>query len=251
MRRAICKALQQSQKSESQAAELSAKIAVDCKRELLIYLSAWLLGLDSNNTATAAERAEVQNLTQMSLEKWVQLQLDATRFGNDLKEAESKEKEAIALLDKDAPYRGATKIFAGATAKSQIKVLQNNMVAAQKHREGMSEAVKRNVVERQRSGETFLRDCLRQWDKLASTQALGKESGAILNRMTKETNAIWVGHLKQQTEDFDRIAKVFGNLHEVYKDPSATPLQQHNVPSPQEQIDVHLEQGNSYDLRKE
>ena len=25
-------------------------------------------------------------------------------------------------------------------------------------------------------------------------------------------------------------AKVFGNLHEVYKDPTATPLQQHNRP---------------------
>ena len=251
MRRAICQALQQSQKLESQVAEHSAKIAVDCKRDLLIHLSAWLLGLKSPNALTVAERAEIQGLTQMPLGEWVQLQLDALETEKDLKEAEAKEKEAIALLDKMAPYRTATKMFAGAESKSQIKTLQNNVTAAQRQRESMSQALKKNVAERRKLGETFFRDCLRHWDKLASTQALGKEAGAILDRMTKETNAIWVNHRRQQREDLDPVAKVFENLHESYKDTPVAPPQQHNVPSPQEQSDGHLEQGNSYDFREE
>lgn len=251
MRRAICQALQQSQRSESQAAELSAEIAVKCKGELLFNLSAWLLGLNSAIALTATERKEIQDLTQMPLEKWIQLQSIALQTENDLKVANGKEKEALTLLQNHAPFGTVTKMLAGAESKTQIKALQDNVAAAQKHRESVSQALKKNVAERQRFGEMFFRDCLRQWDRLASTQALGKESGAILDRMTQETNAIWVGHLKQQTEDFDRIAKVFENLHEIYKAPPATPPQQHNVPHPQEQSDIHLEQGNSYDFREE
>ena len=251
MRRAICQALQQSQQSESQTAELSAKIAVNCKRELLLHLSAWLLSLNSANALTAAERKEIQDLTQMPLEKWIQLQAMALQTENELKEANGKEKEALTFLQNHAPFGTVTKMLAGAESKTQIKALQDNVEAAQKHRESVSQALKKNVAERQKLGELFFRDCLRQWDKLASTQALGKETGAILDRMTNEINAIWVGHLKQQTEDFDRIARVFENLHEIYKDRPATPPQQHNASPPQEQSDMHLEQGNSYDFREE
>ena len=249
-RRAIYLALQQSQKSESLAAQQSAKIAVNCKRELLIYLSAWLLELSSVNALTAAERTEIQSLTQMPLEKWVPLQLEAIQFEKDLKGAVGREKEAISLLDKAAPYRAATKMFAGAESKSQIKSLQNDVAAAQKRRENHSKAVDANVKKRQEFGEAFFRDCLRQWDKLASTQALGKEAGAILNRMTQGTNAIWAGHLKQQAECNDLIGKVFQNLDESYKQTPTTLLPQYVAPAPQEQSDADIPQGNLYDLKE-
>jgi len=86
--------------------------------------------------------------------------------------------------------------------------LENNVAAAQKHREDLSKQRGDNVKTRQALGEAFFRDCLRQWDKLALTRALGKETGVIRNRMTQETNALWMGHLKQQTEDLDQIAKL-------------------------------------------
>lgn len=248
IRRDISQDLQQSQKSESHAAELSAKVAVNCKGDLLIFLSAWLLELNSANVLTGAEREEVQSLTQMPLDKWIQLQATAVQNEKNLKEAESKEKEAIALRNKKAPFGAATKVFADAESKRQIKVLQDNVAAAQKHHASASDAVQKNVAERQRLGEMFFRDCLGRWDKLALTRALGKEAGVILNHMTQKTNALWVEHRKQQAGEIDRIAKLLEDLRESYKDTPASLHHPRKVPSPQEQSEVHLGQGNSYDF---
>jgi len=248
-RRVISQALQQSQKSESHAAELSAKVAVDCKRDLLIFLSAWLLGLNPANALTGAEREEIQSLTQMPLDRWIQLQANAVQNQKDLTEAGSRGKEAIALRYK-APFGAVTKVFADAESRRQIKVLQDNVAAAQKHQASVSEAARKNVAERQRLGEMFFRDCLRQPDKLASTQALGKETGLIVNRMTERTNALWVGHRKQQAGELDQIAKLLEDLRDSYKDvpPPRVAPPPRIAPSPQEQSDVQIGQGNSYDF---
>lgn len=237
-RRAICRALQQSQKSESQIAERSGQIAVNGKRELLLLFSEWLLGLNSASAMPETERRELQSLTQMPLEKWVQLQAIAVQIEKDLKEAEGKEKEAIAAFQKKAPFGAATKVFADAESKSQIKTLQNDVAAAQKYHEILSLALKQNVEKRQGLGETFFRDCLAQLDKLAISQAFGKEATLIINRMTTETNAVWVGHLKQQAEELDQIAKLIQTLRVSYNDTAASPPQPRKMVSPQEQSET-------------
>lgn len=245
IRRAISQALQQSQKSESQVAERNKQIVIHCKREMLLLLSKWLLELNSASTISEAERQEIQSLTHISLDKWLQLQAIATQTEKDLKDAEDKEKEARALLNKKTPFGTVTKMVADAESKMQIKALENNVAAAQKHREDLSKQRGDNVKTRQALGEAFFRDCLRQWDKLALTRALGKETGVIRNRMTQETNALWMGHLKQQTEDLDQIAKLIESLRENYKDTPTSPSRQTKVPSPQEQSDTQSRQGNS------
>lgn len=184
IRRAICRVMQQSQKAESQIAERSKQIAVKGKHDILVLLSAWLLDLKSASAISEAEQTAVQNLTQMSLEKWIRLQAVAMQIEKDLNKAERDEKEAIASLQQKAPYGAATRLLTDAESKSQIKVLQNNVAAAQKYRESLLDALKENVGKRQRLGETFLRDCLSQKDQLASTPVLGIEVKAILSHMT-------------------------------------------------------------------
>lgn len=233
IRRAICQALQQSQKSESQAAERNSQIVINSKREMVLLLSKWLLELKSASDISEEERREMQSLTRVSLGTWVQLQAAALQIAKDLKEAEGKEKEAVASLNKVAPYRTVTKVFAGADSKVQIKALQNNVWAAQKHCENLSAKLNQNVADRRTLGEAFFRDCLKHCDQLASTKSLGKEAGAILNRMSRETNALWVRHLKQHTEELDQIASLIAGLRESYKDQP--------VSSPQ---------GNSYEFKE-
>lgn len=247
-------ALQQSQQLESRAAKQSAEIAFDCKRRLLIYLSAWLLALDSANTLTAAEREELQSLTRMSLGEWIQLQAVAVQTESDLEVAEGKEKEALALLRKKAPVSTLTtltKMLAGAEAKTQIHLLQEGVAAARKSREILSTRLQQNVAKRQALGETFFQDCLGQWDKLALTQALGKETGEILNHMTLKTNAIWVGHQKQQAQELDKVARLFDSLRDSYKDSPASAPHKHKASPPQKQSAAHLGQGNSYDFTED
>ncbi len=231
IRRAISQALQQSQKSESQAAERSRQIVIQCKREMLLLCSHWLLALNSASAVSEAERQEIQSLTRVSLGMWIQLQTAAVQIAKDLKEAEGKEKEANAALQKKAPFGTATKMFADTESKMQIRDLQNAVASAQKHCDNMSARLKQNAADRQTLGEAFFRGCLKHWDRMASTKAFGREAGAILSRMSKETNALWVRQTKQHTDELDELANLIAALRGSYKDqPPSSP------------------EGNSYDL---
>ena len=231
IRRAISQALQQSQKSESQTAEGSSKIVIQCKQEMLLLFSNWLLELNSASAVSEAERQEIQSLTQVPLGTWIQLQMAAVQIAKDLKEAEGKEKAANAALQKKAPFGTATKMFADSESKMQIKGLQNAVASAQKHCENTSTRFKQNVAERRTLSELFLRDCLKHCDKIASTKAFGRASGAILSRLSKETNALWVRQTKQHLEELDQLANLIAALRESYKNQPAS-----------------LPEGNRYDL---
>lgn len=222
IRRAICQALQQGQKSESQAAERNKQIAINSKREMLLLLSKWLLELNSASAISEAERQEIQSLTRVSLGTWVHLQAVAVQIAQELKEAEAKEKDAIAALQKKTPFGTATKMFADTESKMHIKALQNDVAAAQRHHNNVSAKFKQNVEDRRTLGEVFFRDCLKHCDRLASTKALGREAGAILSRMSKETNAVWVREVKQQAAELDQLANLIATLRDSYKDKSAS-----------------------------
>lgn len=250
IRRAINGSLQQSQKSESHAAEQCRQLAVNGKRDLLLLLSKWLMGLNSASAVAEVASREIQSLTRASLGKWVQLQMDAVQNEKDLRLAEGKEREAIAVLQHKAPFGAATKVFAGAEAKSQIKTLQDNVAAAHRHCESLSRMIEGNTKNKQALAEAFLRDCLKQREKLATTRALGKEAGAILDRMTNEINAIWVRHRKQQAEDLDRIAKLIEGLRESYKDLPTSPARSRKALSFREQSDKDTAYGTSYDFKE-
>ncbi len=218
VRRAISQALQQSQKSESQAAERNRQIAIQCKREMLLLLSKWLLELNSASTISEGERQEIQSLTRVSLATWIQLQTAAVQIATDLNEAASKQKEAIAALQKKTPLGMITKMGADTESKMQIKALENNVAAAHRHCENLEARLRQNVEDRRTLGEVFFRDCLKHCDKLASTKAFGKEAGAILSRMSTETNALWVRQTKHHTEELDQLANLIAGLRESYKD---------------------------------
>ena len=224
IRRAISQALQQGQKTESQAAERNSQIVIQCKQEMLLLFSSWLLELNSASAVSEAERQEIQSLTRAPLGTWIQIQMTAVQIAKDLKEARSKEKEANAALQKKAPFGTATKMFADTESRMQIKGLQDAVAFAQKHCENMSARLKQNVADRQTLSEVFFRDCLKYCDKIASTKAFGKEAGAILSRMSKETNALWVRQSKQHIEELDQLANLIAALRESYKDtPEALP----------------------------
>ena len=216
IRRVICQALQQSQKSEGQATERTADLAVACKRDLLNFLSAWLIGLKSASALTAAERGEIQSLTRMPLDRWIQLQNVAEQVEQGLKEAQAKEKEAEAALQKKTPFGSVTKAFADAESKTHISALQNNLAVALRNREAVARTLKQNVEVRQALAETFFRDCLGQPDKLALTKVLGKEVAVIHGNMVAQTNALWTGHVKQQAKELDEVAKLFDSLRASY-----------------------------------
>ena len=242
IRRAICRALQQSQKAESQIAERSGQLAIKGKRELLLLLSAWLLDLNSSTGMSEPERTAVQSLTRMSLENWIKLQAEAVQIAKDVKEAEGKEKEAKFALHKMAPLGAFTQLSAGAESRSEIKILQNNAAVAHKHRENLCLALKQNIAKRQSLGETFSRDCLSQLEKLESAPVLGKEVQAIRSQMNNEINRIWEEHRKQQSGELEQIAQFVEHLREGYKDTSESPPQQRQSHSPQKQIDAEPRQ---------
>ena len=231
IRRAISQALQQSQKSESQAAERNKQIVIQCKRDLLLILSNWLLKLDVVSAVSEAERQEIQSMTRVPLGTWIDLQTAAMQIAKDLKEAENKEKEANAALQRKAPFGTATKIFADTESRMQIKNLQGAVASAQKNSENMSARLKQNVVDRQTLGEAFFRDCLKHCDKIAFTKAFGREAGAVLSRLSKETNELWVRQTKQHIEELDQLANLIAALRESYKNKPDFPLE-----------------GNAYDL---
>ena len=222
IRRAISQALQQSQKLESQAAERNRQIVIQCKRELLLLFSNWLLVLNSASAVSEAERQEIQSLTRVPLGTWIQLQIDAVQIAKDLKEAEGKEKEANAALQKKAPFGTATKMFADTESKMQIRNLQNVVASAQKHSENTHARIKQNIADRRTLGELFFRDCLKHCDKVTSTKAFGREAGAILSRLSKETNALWVRQTKQHLEELDQLANLIAALRESYKSKPAS-----------------------------
>ncbi len=224
IRRAISQALQQGQKSESQAAERSKQIAIQCKKDLLFLFSKWLLELNSLNAISEAERQEIQSLTRVSLEMWIQFQTAAVQTAKDLKEAEGKEKEANAALQKKAPFGTATKVFADTESKIEIKNLQSVVASAQKHCENTRARLRQNAADRETLSEAFFRDCLKHCDKIASTKAFGRGAGVILNHMSKETNALWVRQTKQHLEELDQLTNLITALRESYKDkPGSAP----------------------------
>ena len=177
IRRAISQALQQSQKLESQAAERSWQIAIQCKRELLLLFSNWLLALNSASAISEAERQEIQSLTRVSLETWTKLQTAAVQIAKDLKEAEGKEKAANAALQKKAPFGTATKMFADTESKMQIRDLQNAVASAQKHYENTTARLKQNAADRQTLGGLFFRDSLKNYKKLGPQKHLEEKPG--------------------------------------------------------------------------
>lgn len=229
----MSQALQQSQKSESQAAERNRQIAIQCKREMLLLFSHWFLALNAASAVSAAERQEIQSLTRVPLGTWIQLQTALVQIAEDLKEAEGKEKQANAALQKKAPFGTATKMFADTESKMHIRELQNAVASAQKHCENTSARLKQNVTDRRTLGELFFRDCLKHYDKIATTKVFGKEAEAILSRLSKETNALWVRQTRQHLEELDQLANLIAALRESYKDqPASQP------------------EGNAYDLHE-
>ncbi len=234
-RKAVYRAIQQSQKVESEIAERIGKIAVRGKQELLLLLSAWLLELTSMAFVTEEEKAELQGMTQVSLEQWVQLQSVAKQIENDLKGAETAEKAAIGAFQKEAPFGSANKLFAAGERKVKIQGLQDDAAMKQKHRESLVIALRQNTAKRQDIGEQFFRGCLTQLDKLSSSRTFGKEATTILNRMTTEISKTWAGHQKQQTEEFVQMAGLVETLRVSYKDmPAALPQQGMTLPPPEQ-----------------
>ncbi|MGI4791052.1 MAG: hypothetical protein ACRYFS_19675 [Janthinobacterium lividum] len=232
-RKAVYRAVQQSQKSESQVAERIGKIAVAGKQELLLLLSAWLLELDTARPLSEAERAEVAGLSQMPLEKWVLLQGVADQIETDLKAAESEEKAALAAFQKQAPFGAANKLFAAGEKRAQLQALQDEAAIKQKRRESLSIALRQNSASRQALGKTFLRDCLSWLDTLSVSQIFGKEATAIISRMTGEIGEAWAGHQKQQMEEFSQMAGLVEALRESYKGmPEVLPQQAPALPDP-------------------
>lgn len=222
IRRAISQALQQSQKSESQAADRNRQIAIQCKQEMLLLFSDWLLKLNSASAVSGAECQEIQSLTRVSLGMWIQLQTAAVQIAKDFQEAEGKEKEANAALQKKAPFGTATKMFADTESKQQIRELQNAVVSAQKHCENTSARLRQNAADRRTLSDLFFRDCLKHCDKIASTKAFGREAGSILSRLSNETNALWVRQTKQYLEELDQLANLIAALRESYKNQPAS-----------------------------
>ena len=223
IRQTLSRALQHSQQAESRAAERSAEIAVTCKRETLALLSTWLLGVKSAADLSPADRSQMQSLTRMSLDTWVHLQAEAERIAGELKAAEGAEKVAETALNRKAPFGAATRMFADSESRSQIKGLQNNLAATQKRHDDLSAALKQNVALRQAFAEKFSRDCLSRLDSLVLTQAVGREVAAKRDHMVAQINALWANHVKQQAEDFGKIANLFGHLHTFYQEASAPP----------------------------
>ena len=170
-------------------------------------------------------------MTRVPLGMWIDLQTAAMQIAKDLKEAENKEKEANAALQRKAPFGTATKIFADTESRMQIKNLQGAVASAQKNSENMSARLKQNVVDRQTLGEAFFRDCLKHCDKIAFTKAFGREAGTVLSRLSKETNELWVRQTKQHIEELDQLANLIAALRESYKNKPDFPLE-----------------GNAYDL---
>ena len=225
-RRAVFRAVQQSQKSESQVAERIGKIAVAGKQELLLLLSAWLLELDPAVPLPEADRAEIRAITQVPLERWQELQGIAARIERDLKDAEAEEKAAQAAFQRQAPFGSANKLFAGGERRVHLQGLQDDASIKQKHRESLAIALRQNIASRQGLGETFLRDCLGQLDRLAATRTFGGAATAIIGRMTRDIAEAWAGHQKQQTEEFAQMAGLVEALRVSYKGaPSALPQQ--------------------------
>ncbi len=217
LRRAVTRALEQSQKSESLAAERSRQLAVRCKQELLLLFSRWLLALDAAGAVSEAERREVQALTRAPLGIWIQLQSAAAQIAKELNEAERKEKEAIAALQRKAPFGTATKVFADTESKMQIRELQNAAAAAQKHSENTAARLRQNAADRRTLGEVFLRDCLEHCNALASTKTFGREAQAILSHLSQETNALWVHYARQHLDEMDQLAALIAALRESCK----------------------------------
>ena len=130
----------------------------------------------------------------------------------------SKKKEANAALQKKAPFGTATKIFADTESKTQIRDLQNAVASAEKHCEKTFARLKQNEADRRTLSELFFRDCLNHCDKIASTKAFEREAGTILNRLSKETNALWVGQTKQHLSELDQLAALIATLRASYED---------------------------------
>ena len=225
-RRAVYRAVQQSQKSESQVAERIGKIAVAGKQELLLLLSAWLQETDGTTPLSDEERTEVAGLTQMPLPKWQQLQGVAAQIEQDLKAAEGEEKTALAAFQRQAPFGAANKLFAAGEKRVQLQGLQDDAALKQKRRESLAIALRQNVANRHSLAETFFRDCLSHIDKLSATQIFGREVTAIISRMTGEISEAWTGHQKQQTEEFSQMAGLVEALRVSYKDMPGALMQQ-------------------------
>ena len=225
-RRSVYRAVQQSQKSESLIAERIYQFAVLGKRELLLLLSAWLLGLDAVKGFSGVERAEMEQVTSISFDDWIKLQGVAAQLGRDIIEAEARDQESKAALQEKTPYGVATVLFTDAESKTKIRTLQQSVAGTQKHREGLATALRQNEAKRRSLGEAFFRDCLSHLDLLAKTQALGNAVTAIIGRMNYDINAVWLQHQKQQTEEFVQMAELVETLRVSYKDmPQALPQQ--------------------------
>lgn len=232
-RRAVYRAVQESQRSESQIAERIGKIAVAGKQELLLLLSAWLLEMDGTAPLPEEERADVATLSQAPLEKWQQLQGVAAQIEHDLKVAQSEERSALAAYQKHAPLGAANVLFAAGERRAQLQALQDEAALKRKHRESLAIALRQNGASRQALGETFLRDCLGQLDRLSASRTFGKEATEIIGRMTREIGEAWAGHQKQQTEEFAQMAGLVEALRVSYKDmPPALPQQDATPPLP-------------------
>ena len=185
---------------------------------MLLLLSKWLSELNSASDISEEDRREMQSLTRMSLGTWVQLQAAAVQVAKDLKEAQEKEKEAIAALTKKSAVRHSDENVCGFGVEDADQGVSEQLM-------GCSKTLRNLVCEAQAKrrrqadfGEVFFRDCLKHCHQLASTKALGREAGAILSRMSKETNALWVRQTKQHTDEIDQLAGLIAGLRESYKD---------------------------------
>lgn len=219
-RRIILRAVQEGQKSESNVVQAVGERAIHGKRELLLLLSGWLMELKPGTKISSSERNELQALTEVSFDKWIELQKDAEQIMEELNNAEKQVAQASADKKMKAPMGFLSKMAAKDIQKQEIDKLAHVVKSAQLHCDEVKQKLKKIESDRQTLAETFFRDCFSNLKLVMATQALGTEVTEITNRMTIEINNIWGQFQEQQAHNLQEVSDAIDELRRGYTNAS-------------------------------
>lgn len=208
--------MQQCQTEEAVAINKMGAAALTAKLRILELLSQWLSSLKRSHQTDVQE---MEQFTTIAFEQWIELQSFAQEMETEVKAALEKEKGTSADYYAVARLGHASKLFADAAKKSQIKDLEYHSTTARQHREHLQRKLNENITQRQAIGERFLRDCIDQIETLSSTKTFGAQVTTILEGMTNDANTVWESHIKQQKEHLAQVSSAVDSLVRGYEPP--------------------------------
>ena len=224
-RKKAVKLLETSQKVEAELAKTVQDEIIKTYEKIVRLIITWLNTFHPGQEGTDADRRQVQQFTNLTLDSWINLQRELHAADATLQEARREEQNARKAFNYAAgPFGGIfSKVFDDKDTRARIDILKKTRTEAETAKDVAE--YKRNIVVKalQLTCERFVRDVLENLQIVVGAGELGRKIDAERRELNTKLERLWTTHQEREIDALNDIQRALNRVRRSYMGPSNTP----------------------------